>query len=106
MLLLLAFFEKLNSSCICVAGPWLTKFFWEMLWSGKGLAIGTPLCECIKHQQRVQFETVEMVVVLLFVVCVCICICVRMFWGWPHRSQRKAMGPLERKVKAVVTYPL
>lgn len=70
MLLLLAFLEKLNSSRICVTGPWLTKFFWEMLWSGKGLAIGTPLCECTKHQQIVQFETVEMVVVLFFVVCV------------------------------------
>lgn len=74
--------------------------------SGKCLVIGTPLCECIKSQQTVHFETVERVVALLFVVCVCICVCMWVLWGWPHRSQRKAMGPLERKVKAVVTYPL
>lgn len=58
-----------------MAGPWLTKFFWEMLWSGKCLVIGTALCECIKRQQSVYFETVERVVVLLFVVCLCICVC-------------------------------
>lgn len=70
-----------------MAGPWLTKFFWEMLWSGKHLVIGTPVCECIKSQQSVHFETVERVVVLLFVVCVCICVCMFVVGVAPQKPE-------------------